>query len=56
MEVYAVKTNIGKSKCIELKISAVATGLKKVSFHYNCKEGQCQTLFKLPYNCTHFTY
>ena len=36
--------------------SAVATGLEKVSFHSNSKEEQCQTVFKLPYNCTHFTY
>ena len=36
--------------------SAVATGLGKVSFHSNSKEGQCQGMFKLPYNCTHFTY
>ena len=36
--------------------SAVATGLEKVSFHYSPKEGQRQRMFKLPYNCTHFTY
>ena len=35
--------------------SAVATGLEKVSFHSNPKEGQCQRMFKLPYNCAHFT-
>ena len=34
---------------------AVATGLKKVSFHSSPKEGQCQRMFKLPYNCIHFT-
>ena len=29
----------------------------KVSFHFhtNPKEGQCQRMFKLPYNCTHLT-
>ena len=37
-----------------LENSAVATGLEKVSFHSNPKEGQCQKLFKLPYNCSHF--
>ena len=37
-----------------LKNSAVTTGLKKVSFHSNPKEGQCQRMFKLLYNCTHF--
>ena len=35
--------------------SVVATGLQKVSFHSNPKEGQCQRMFKLPHNCTHFT-
>ena len=32
----------------------VATGLEKVSFHSNPKEGQCQRRFKRPYNCAHF--
>ena len=34
---------------------AVATGVKKVTFHSNHKERQCQRKFKLPYNCAHFT-
>ena len=34
--------------------SAVATGLEKVSFHSNPKEGQCQRMLKLLDNCTHF--
>ena len=38
-----------------LEDSSMATGLEKVNFHSNPKEGQCQKLFKLPYNCTHFT-
>ena len=38
-----------------LENSAVATGLEKVSFHSNPKEGQCQRVFKLPHNCTHLT-
>ena len=38
-----------------LENSAVATGLKKVSFHFNPKERQCQRMFKLPHNCTHLT-
>ena len=38
-----------------LENSAVATGLEKVSFHSNPKEKQCQTMLKLPHNCTHFT-
>ena len=37
-----------------LENSAVATGLEKVSFHSNPKEKQCQTMLKLPHNCTHF--
>ena len=35
-----------------LENSAVATGLEKVSFHFNPKERQCQRMFKLPHNCT----
>ena len=31
------------------------TGLEKISFHFNPKEGQCQRMFKLLHNCTHFT-
>ena len=38
-----------------LENSAVATRLEKVGFHSNTKEGQCQRMFKLPYNCAHFT-
>ena len=39
-----------------LKNSAVATGLEKVSFHSNPKERQqCQRMLKLPPNCTHLT-
>ena len=38
-----------------LENSAVATGLEKGSFHSNPKEEQCQRMFKLPYNCIHFT-
>ena len=38
-----------------LENSAVATGLEKVSFHASPKEGQCQRMFRLMHNCTHFT-
>jgi len=38
-----------------LENSAVATGLEKVSFHSNPKEGQCQRMFKVQNNYTHFT-
>ena len=37
-----------------LENSAVATGLEKVNFHSN-QERQCQRMFKLPHNGTHFT-
>ena len=30
----------------------LATGMEKVSFHSNHKEGQCEIIFKLPHNCT----
>ena len=36
-----------------LENSAVATGLEKIRFHSNPKEGQCQIKFKLPHDCTH---
>ena len=38
-----------------LENSAVTTGLEKVSFHSNPKERQCQKMFQLLQNCTHFT-
>ena len=38
-----------------LENSAVATGLDKVSVHFNTKEEQCQTIFKLLPNGTHVT-
>ena len=38
-----------------LKNSALATGLKNVSFHSNPKEGQCQRMFRPLPNCTHLT-
>ena len=37
-----------------LENSAVATGLKEVSFHSNSKERQCQRVLNLLYSCTHF--
>ena len=38
-----------------LENSAVATRLERVSLHSSLKEGQCQRICKLPYNCTHLT-
>ena len=43
------------SMSAKLENSAVATGLEKVSFHSNPKERQCQRMFKLVDNWTHFT-
>jgi len=37
-----------------LENSVAATGLEKVSFHSNPKEGQCQRMLKLPHNCAAF--
>ena len=36
--------------------TAMASGLEKISFHCNPKERKCQRMFKLSYNCAHFTY
>ena len=33
-----------------------ATGLEKVSFHFNLKERQCQRMLKLLPNCPHLTH
>ena len=38
-----------------LESSAMATGLEKVSFHSNPKEGQCQKMFKLLYSSVQFS-
>ena len=38
----------------DLEDSAVATGLKTVSFHSNPREGQCQRMLKLPHTGAHF--
>ena len=44
------------SKCQKIrKTQKGATGLEKISFHSNPKEGQCQRMLKLLHNCTHFT-
>ena len=47
----AVKVNMPAN----MEISAVATGMEKVSFHSNPKERQCQRMFKRLHNCTHLT-
>ena len=38
-----------------LENSAVATGMEKISFHFNPKEKQCQKMLKLTDSCTHLT-
>ena len=43
-----------QSICQQISKTAVATGLEKVNFHSNPKQGQCQKMFKLPHNCTRF--
>ena len=39
-----------------LENTVETTELEKISFHSSPKEGQCQRMFKLPHDCTHFTY
>ena len=46
---------VGIYESANLENTAVATGLEKVSFHSNPKEGQYLRIIKLPYNCTHLT-
>ena len=38
-----------------LENSAVATGLEKVSFHFNPRKRQCQRTLKLLHKCIHLT-
>ena len=53
------KNDVVKSAALNipanLENSALVTGLEKVSFHCNPREQQCQRIFKLLQNCTHFT-
>ena len=46
---------MNSSSSENMENSAVATGLEKVSFHPNPKQGQCQRMFKLPHNSAYFT-
>ena len=54
-----LKDNAGESAALcmpaNLEYSAVATGLEKVRFHSNPKEGQCQTMLQLSHNGTCLT-
>ena len=38
-----------------LESSVVATGLEKVSFHFNPKEKECHRMLKLLHSCAHLT-
>ena len=51
-----LKDGVALNVSANLENSAVATGLEKVSFHFNPKERQCQRMFKLLHNCTHLTH
>ena len=56
MELFQIlKDDAALNMPANLENSAVATGLEKVSFHSNPKERQCQRMFELLHNCTHFT-
>ena len=59
VELFQILTDCRESAALSmpanLKNSAVATGLEKVSFHSNPKERQCQRMLKLPHDCTHLT-
>ena len=37
------------------KFGKLSSGHEKFSLHSNSEEGQCQRMFTLPHNCTHFT-
>ena len=45
----------GHLGCVHVLTTVNSTTLEKVSFHSNPKKRQCQRMFKLPYNCAHFT-
>ena len=51
----AVKVLAALNMPANLENSAVATEWEKVNFHFNPKERQCQSMFKLPHNCIHLT-
>ena len=55
VELFQILKDDAVNMSANLENSAVAKGLEEVSFHSNPKEGQCQRMFKLPHNCTHFT-
>ena len=54
-ELFKILNDDAVKVSANLENSTVATGLVNVSFHSNSKEGQCQGMFRLLNNCTHFT-
>ena len=48
--------NAASNMPVNLENSVVATGLEKVGFHSNSKEGELQRMFKLPHNYTHLKH
>ena len=58
-ELFQILKDTVKSAALNMPANleklVMATGLGKISFYSNLKEGQCQTMFKLQYNCAHFT-
>ena len=52
-ELFQILKDDALNMSASLENSAVAKGLEKVSFHSNPKEGQCQRMFILLYNCAH---
>ena len=54
-ELFKILKDAALNVSASLGNSEVASGLKKVSFHSNPKERQCQRLFKLPYSCAPLT-
>ena len=59
MEFQLMEFQILKDDAVKVlhswRLLKVATGLEKVSFRFNPKEGQCQRTFKLLHSCTHVT-
>ena len=56
VELFQILKDDALNMPANLENSVVATGLKKVSFHSDPKERQCQRMLKLPHNCTYLTH
>ena len=55
VELFQILKDDAVKVSANLENAAVATGLEKVSFHFNPKERQSQRMLKLPHSCTHLT-